>query len=156
MTDISFLSVLEYAVIHLKVKHVIVAGHYNCGGIRAGIAGAVDGVIGNWVQPIHRLYLKNSQELDKLSESDRVNRMAELNVIRQVKNLVVTKVIETVINDSSVFTPTFHAVVIDLATGHLKELPIPFDEWKEKALLPKSFDNNGYVVGPDARCEFMS
>ena len=145
-TDINFLATLEYAVNVLKVQHIIVSGHYNCGGIKAAVTGVDSGIIGNWVQPIRRLYLKSKDQLEKLPEKEMLNQLSEMNVVHQIKNLMTTKCMMEKIFEGNV-APTVHGIVIDLSSGHMKELPIPFDDWKARSLLPPSFDNNQYKVG---------
>ncbi len=88
LTDINFLAVLEYAILHLKVEHIIVCGHYDCGGIKAALEGRTIGILDNWVNPIRELYLHKQEEIDALpTREERLNRLAEINVVAQVKNL---------------------------------------------------------------------
>jgi len=91
-TDLNCLSVLQYAVDVLRVKHVIVCGHYSCGGVQASVAGSRFGLIDNWLRHVHDVALKHSSMLAALSEADRVNRLCELNVIEQVANVAQTTV----------------------------------------------------------------
>ena len=87
-TDINCLSVIQYAVEVLKVKHIIVCGHYGCGGIKAAINNEARGVIDNWLRYIKDIYLHHQSELDnKKSESERFDLLCELNVIEQVANV---------------------------------------------------------------------
>lgn len=152
MTDINFLASLEFAVNYLKVQHIIVGGHFNCGGIKAAVEGIDSGIIGNWVQPIRRLYLQSKPDFDGLTEKETFDKLSEMNVVQQVKNLMTTKVMmEKIFNEPKERVPTVHGIVIDLATGHMRELPMPFDTWKEETLLPSNFDNNGYVVSSNWR-----
>ena len=148
ITDINFLSVLEYATKVLKVRHIVIAGHYGCGGIKAAVKGTNIGIIQNWVQPIRRLYLNNRQKLDILPEEKMLNKVSELNVIQQVLNLLTTSVMMEVLdgNHPELVAPTVHGVVIDLKTGLLNELPLPLDLWKKQSLIPKTFTNNEYIV----------
>lgn len=147
MTDINFLASLEYAVNVLKVQHIIVGGHFNCGGIKAAVSGTDSGIIGNWVQPIRRLYLRSKPTFEGFTEKETLDKLTEMNVIQQVRNLMTTKVMmENIFMEPKVRVPTVHGIVIDLATGHMRELPMPFGEWKENSLLPADFENNGYVV----------
>ena len=147
MTDINFLASLEFSVNVLKVRHIIVAGHYNCGGIKAAVNGVDSGIIGNWVQPIRRLYLKNRETLGKLPEHECYNQLAEMNVVQQVKNLISTKVMmETYFAEPKRLVPTVHGIIIDLSDGLMKEIPMPWDYWKSCNILPPEFNNNGYIV----------
>jgi carbonic anhydrase len=94
-TDINMLSVLEYAVKFLKVKHVIVCGHYGCGGIRAAMSNDLHGLVDQWLINIKDVYYTNSTELDAIADLDkRADRLTELNVIRQVRNLAKTTIVQ--------------------------------------------------------------
>ncbi len=86
--DANYLSVLQFAVDVLKVKHVLVVGHYGCGGIRAAVDGARRGLVDHWLHPIREVYAANRPELDAIGdETARLNRLCELNVVRQVRNV---------------------------------------------------------------------
>ena len=86
--DANYLSVLQFAVDVLKVKHVLVVGHYGCGGVRAAIAGDRLGLIDHWLHPIREVHHEHRHELDAISdERPRLDRLCELNVIRQVRNV---------------------------------------------------------------------
>lgn len=93
-TDINFLSVLQFAVEVLKVKHVIVCGHYGCGGVAAALSDEPHGLIDNWLRQIKELAWRHRDELDGLEGSARVNRLCELNVQRQVINVARTTVVQ--------------------------------------------------------------
>jgi carbonic anhydrase len=86
--DANYLSVLQYAVEVLKVKHIIVVGHYGCGGVRTAIDGCRHGLIDHWLHPIREVYAEHRAELDALPAGTiRENRLCELNVQRQVRNV---------------------------------------------------------------------
>src|SRR5689334_23981448 len=86
--DANYLSVLQFAVDVLKVKHVIVVGHYGCGGVAAAVDGQRRGLVDHWLHPIRELAQAHSAELDAIPEENaRLNRLCELNVIRQVRNV---------------------------------------------------------------------
>lgn len=86
--DINFLSVLQFALEVLKVRHVIVCGHYGCGGVRAALSDQRHGLIDHWLQPVRRLAGEQRPELDRIIDQDaRVNRLCECNVMRQVETL---------------------------------------------------------------------
>ena len=86
--DANYLSVLQFAVDVLKVKHVLVVGHYGCGGIRAAVDGQRRGLVDHWLHPIREVYQDNRQALDAIAdETARLNRLCELNVVRQVRNV---------------------------------------------------------------------
>jgi carbonic anhydrase len=94
-SDLNCLSVIEYAVDVLQVRHIIVCGHYGCGGIRAALDNQVHGLIDNWLTRIKDIYARNSKEIDGLdNEEKRVNRMCELNVIDQVKSVTHTTIVQ--------------------------------------------------------------
>ncbi len=94
-TDMNLLSVLEYAVKFLGVKHVIVCGHYGCGGIKAAIGNERHGFVDNWLRNIKDVYNKYSSELDVIADIDkRMDRLTELNVIEQVRNLAMTTIVQ--------------------------------------------------------------
>jgi carbonic anhydrase len=86
--DANYLSVLQYAVDVLKVRHIMVVGHYGCGGIAAAVDGQRRGLIDHWLHPIREVAHEHRHELAALPEEhERLNRLCELNVIRQVKNV---------------------------------------------------------------------
>lgn len=120
-TDLNFLSVLSYAVNNLKVPHVIVCGHYNCGGVRAALSNTHLGILNNWVRNIKDTYFTHKVEVDQFSsEKDRVNKLVELSVIEQVKNLSHTSIIQQAWHERQV--PHIHGWVYDLGNGTIKEL----------------------------------
>jgi len=86
--DANYLSVLQFAVDVLRVKHVMVVGHYGCGGVAAAIDGQRRGLVDHWLHPIREVHAEHKHALDALpTEKDRLNRLCELNVIRQVRNV---------------------------------------------------------------------
>jgi len=94
-TDFNLLSVLEYAVKYLGVKHIIVCGHYGCGGVNAAMTNKRHGYVDNWLRNIKDVYNKNSSELEGIKDLDkRSDRLTELNVIEQVRNLAKTTVVQ--------------------------------------------------------------
>lgn len=94
-TDVNCLSVLQYAVDVLKVGHVIVCGHYGCGGIRAALDGTAHGLIDNWLQHVQDVQHAHQSELLHLADVDaRIDRLAELNVIEQVRNIARTTIVQ--------------------------------------------------------------
>lgn len=122
-TDMNMLSVLDYAVNVLKVKHVIVAGHYGCGGVAAAMGNKQFGVIDNWLRHIKDVYRLHAHELDLISdEKTRIDRLVELNVNEQVYNLCKTTIIQNAWKDRSDLE--VHGWVIDIGTGYVKDLKI--------------------------------
>jgi carbonic anhydrase len=94
-TDLNLLSVLEYAVVHLKVKHIIVCGHYGCGGIKAAMTNHNFGIINKWLRNIKDVYRIHREEINAIPDEDkRTNRLVELNVIEGVMNLAKTSIIQ--------------------------------------------------------------
>ncbi|MCL1464483.1 carbonic anhydrase [Argonema galeatum] len=128
LTDINFLSVLEYAIVHLHVQHVIVCGHYYCGGIQAAFEGTATGLVDTWVNPIRELYLQKKEEIDKLpSRQAKLNRLAELNVEVQVKNLYQTSIMRNALREQR--APQVHGWVLDLYSGLIKDLKVSTEGW---------------------------
>lgn len=93
-TDFNCLSVVQYAVDALKVKHILVVGHYGCGGVRAAVEHCTHGLVDHWLYSIKDIYRAHSAELDALDEHARIDRLCELNVIEQVRNLAKTTIIQ--------------------------------------------------------------
>jgi len=85
--DANYLSVLQFAVDVIKVKHIMVVGHYGCGGVRAAVDGQRRGLVDHWLHPIREVYAEHQHELESLEDKDRWDRLCELNVIRQVRNV---------------------------------------------------------------------
>ncbi|QUD87026.1 carbonic anhydrase [Phenylobacterium montanum] len=86
--DANYLSVLQFAVEVLKIKHIMVVGHYGCGGIAAAVDGKRRGLVDHWLHPIRETYSEHRHELEALPEGrERLDRLCELNVIRQVRNV---------------------------------------------------------------------
>ncbi|HYG16614.1 MAG TPA: carbonic anhydrase [Bacteroidia bacterium] len=120
-TDINMLSGLQYAVEVLKVKHVIVCGHYGCGGVKAALGNSHMGLLDNWVRNIKDVYRLHRSEVDAIEdETPKVNRLVELNVIEQVKNLAKTSVIQSGWKNNN--NPHLHGWVYDLHDGLLHSL----------------------------------
>jgi carbonic anhydrase len=124
-TDVNLLSVLEYAVKFLKVKHVIVCGHYGCGGVKASMAQHNLGIINKWIMHIKDVQRIHAEELQAIGDEEaRTNRLVELNVIEQVTNLAKTSVIQKAWKDRE--APHLHGWVYGLGNGIIKpifELP---------------------------------
>ena len=94
-TDFNCLSVVQYAVEALKVKHILVVGHYGCGGVRAATESCSHGLVDHWLFPIKDIYREHHKELEAISsEKERIDRLCELNVIEQVRNLAKTTIVQ--------------------------------------------------------------
>ena len=122
-TDFNMLSVLQYAVEVLKVKHVIVCGHYNCGGVRNAMSNKNLGLINKWLRNIKDVYRNNARELETISDPQaKLDRMVELNVAEQVQHLAETSMVQKAwITENR---PYLHGWVYDIRTGYLKEIAL--------------------------------
>lgn len=121
--DLSVLSVLDYAVNVLKVQHVVVAGHYGCGGVAASMTSKQYGLIDNWLSNIKDVYRLNKAELDGIEEtSKRQDRLVELNVAAQVENVCSTGIVQNAWKAGQ--NLEVHGWVFDLRSGLLKDLGI--------------------------------
>ncbi len=116
-TDMNLLSVLQYAVEVLQVHHVIVCGHYGCGGVEAAMGHALHGLIDNWLRTLKDTQQYFWKQLEPLDETARFRRMVELNVIEQVYNLGKTSIVQNAWKTRA--RPAIHGWVFDLATGHI-------------------------------------
>ncbi|MEQ1746691.1 MAG: carbonate dehydratase [Saprospiraceae bacterium] len=120
-TDTNMLSVLQYAVEVLEVNHVIVCGHYGCGGVRAAMGRKSFGLINKWLRHIKDTYRLHVDELTSIqSEDDRVNRLVELNVIEQINNVAETSIIQRAWKQRN--GPHLHGWVYDLHNGIINPL----------------------------------
>ncbi len=120
-TDLNMLSVLQYAVQVLKVKHIIVCGHYGCGGVKNALTNQDLGIINQWLRHIKDVYRTNSSEIEAIADPKaRFDRMVELNTVEQVQNLAQTSIVQRAWKTMN--RPTIHGWIYDLHTGRLKEL----------------------------------
>ncbi len=120
-TDFNCLSVLEYGVDLLKIQHVIVCGHYGCNGVKAAMENHQLGLVDNWLRNIRDVYARFKDELDLIpNETDRYDRLVELNVMQQVLNVCHTTIVQ---NAWMRGQPLWvHGWVYDISTGTLKDL----------------------------------
>lgn len=117
-SDMNMLSVLDYAVNVLKVKHIIVAGHYGCGGVAASLSSSQYGIIDNWLQHIKDVYRLNATEVDAIEDKSlKADRLVELNVKEQVQNLCRTSIVQNAWKNSQDLA--VHGMVINIGTGEL-------------------------------------
>jgi carbonic anhydrase len=115
-TDLNMLSVLEYAVNVLKVKHIIVCGHYGCGGVKAAMTRHSIGLINKWLRNIKDVYRFHREEIDSIADEDkRTNKLIELNVQEQVMNLAKTSIVQKAWKERN--APHLHGWVYDLHDG---------------------------------------
>ena len=120
-TDLNMLSVLEYAVHYLKVEHVIVCGHYGCGGVAASLTNNSFGLINKWLRSIKDVHRLHSAEIDVTDNpTERVNRLVEFNVREQVQNLAKTSIIQRAWKERK--APTLHGWVYGLNDGLINPL----------------------------------
>ena len=138
-TDINLLSVLDFAVNHLKVKHVIVCGHYGCGGIKAAISkNDFMAVLNMWLRNIKDVYRIHREELDKITDEDKKeNRLVELNVKEQVFNLAITSIIQNAWKYAQ--RPHLHGWVYGLNDGILN----PVCEMKAGTIIDPLYEYDG-------------
>ena len=121
--DANYLSVLQFAVDVLRVKHVLVVGHYGCGGIRAAVDGKRRGLVDHWLHPIREVYTAHRAELEAIAdETARLNRLCELNVIRQVQNVASDVFVQDAWARGQALS--IHGWVYSLATGIVNDLEV--------------------------------
>lgn len=130
-TDVNALSVIEFAVTHLQVKHIVVCGHYECGGVRAAMQPRDLGILNPWLRNIRDVYRTHFDELSSITnEASRYRRLVELNVEEQCVNVIKTATFQR--SYLSKGFPVIHGCVVDMKTGILKDLNIHFSERFEK------------------------
>jgi carbonic anhydrase len=118
-TDLNLLTVLDYAVNHLKVKHVIVCGHYGCGGVKAALTNQNLGIINKWLRNIKDVYRIHKAELDGITDEEaKTDRLVELNVQEQVHDLAKTSIIQKTWKHEK--RPDLHGWVYDIKDGLIK------------------------------------
>jgi len=118
--DANYLSVLQYAVEVLKVKHILVVGHYGCGGVATAVDGCRHGLIDHWLHPIREVYSEHRAELEALEGRARLDRLCELNVLRQVRNVGADVFVQDAWARGQELA--VHAWVYSLANGHVTDL----------------------------------
>lgn len=135
-SDLNCLSVLQYGVEELGVRHIIVCGHYGCGGVRAAMEGRPHGLIDNWLGHLRDLYLRRAAEVDASGdERARVNRLCELNVAEQVRNVGNTTVVQDAWRRGSALA--VHGWIYGISDGLLKDLGLTVTSAEElKAAFP--------------------
>ena len=124
--DLNVMSVINYAINHLKVKHVVVCGHYECGGVKASLQPFDLGILNPWLRNIRDVYRIRQQELDQITnENLRFDRLVELNVQEQCINVIKTAAVQKAYKERGL---TVQGWVFDVRTGKLKDLKINFPE----------------------------
>ena len=124
-TDLNVMSVINYSVAHLNVKHIVVCGHYDCGGVKAAMQPQDMGIINPWLRNIRDVYRMHKEELNALTEkNERYNRLVELNVEEQCFNVIKTAVVQRVYLKRGY--PIVHGWIFDVKTGELIDLKLDF------------------------------
>jgi len=124
--DFNVMSVIEYAIRHLKVKHIVLCGHYNCGGVKAAMIPKDMGILNPWLRSIRDVYRLHKAELNAIDdEHERYDRLVELNVEEQCINIIKTAALQTCYAEEGF--PEVHGWVFDIKTGRIKDLNIDFD-----------------------------
>jgi carbonic anhydrase len=122
-TDLNCLSVIQYAVEVLKVKHIIVCGHYGCSGVKAAVDNHEHGLIDNWLRNIKDVYSLYQEKIDALqNEQDRLNLLCELNVVEQVANVCHTTIVQSAWKAGQELT--VHGWAYSIEDGILKDLNV--------------------------------
>jgi carbonic anhydrase len=121
-TDFNCLSAIEYAVDVLKVEHIIVCGHYGCGGVKAAMDGNTPGYVGNWLSNIKDIIKLNEDKLEGLNEQERYNKVCELNVLEQVKNVSETTIVQNAWKNNAKLA--IHGWIYCIGDGILHDLRI--------------------------------
>ena len=139
-TDLNCLSVVQYAVDVLKVKHIIVCGHYRCGGVHAAIENPELGLIDNWLLHIRDLFRKHKPLMQNLSQEEQSNRLCEINVVEQVYNLGNSTILRSAWDRKQ--DVQIHGWFYDLSDGILKDLKITaFDRQSLESAYEESLAN---------------
>ena len=124
-TDLNAMSVVEYAVVHLNVNHIVVCGHYGCGGVKAAMQSSDLGILNPWLRNIRDVYRIHKTELNTIADEElKYERLVELNVEEQCVNLIKTAAVQKAYRDHGL---KVHGWVFDIHTGELVDLKIDFD-----------------------------
>ncbi|KAF1736017.1 hypothetical protein BB8028_0004g12310 [Beauveria bassiana] len=130
-TDLNVMSVINYAVRHLGVKHIVVCGHYGCGGVKAAMTPKDLGILNPWLRNIRDVYRLHEEELDAITDEEkRYNRLVELNVVEQCRNVIKTAAVQQSYKKNSY--PIVHGWVFGFSDGLLTDLEINFEEMLDK------------------------
>jgi len=131
-TDLNVMSVIDYAVLHLKVNNIVVCGHYYCGGVKAAMESQDLGILNPWLRNIRDVYRMHKQELNDINnEEDRYKRLVELNVQEQCINVIKTAEVQRAYRDRNI---TVHGWVFDIHSGKLIDLEINFNKILEDVM----------------------
>ncbi len=125
-TDLNVMSVINFAVSHLKVNHIVVCGHYYCGGVKAAMQSADLGILNPWLRNIRDVYRLHRNELNVIKDQEnKYKRLVELNVQEQCVNVIKTSDVQKAIRERKL---TVHGWVFDIHSGNLIDLKINFDK----------------------------
>ncbi|MCW3786523.1 carbonic anhydrase [Plebeiibacterium sediminum] len=125
-TDLSVMSVIDYAVLQLKVNHIVVCGHYYCGGVKAAMQSQDLGILNPWLRNIRDVYRMHKEELNAITdEEQKYKRLVELNVEEQCINVLKTAEVQRAYRERGI---TVHGWVFDIHSGNLIDLKIDFDK----------------------------
>lgn len=147
-TDLNCLSVIQYAVDALKVKDVIVCGHYGCGGVRAALLGSKLGLIDNWLRHVQDVKQKHEETLARVDESSRVDRLCELNVIEQVVNVCQTTIVQNAWERGQELV--VHGWIYGLGDGLIRDLNVSITSQEELPTVYKKALAAGGITGAQA------
>lgn len=138
-TDLSAMSVINYAVVHLKVSHIIVCGHYDCGGIKAAMQSKNLGILNPWLRNIRDVYRLHREHLNSIKdENQRYRRLVELNIQEQCINAIKTAEVQKAHKERNL---TVHGWVFDIDSGKLIDLKIDFPQILDKVMEIYNLDN---------------
>jgi len=139
--DMNMMAILQYAVEVLKVEHVVVCGHYGCGGIQAAMQPHSFGLLDNWLRNIRDVYRFHKLELENIKETEqKMNRLAEINVEEQCMNVIKNASIQK--SYLKYGRPLIHGWIYDMENGYLKDLDIHFDDMLEKVQETYNLEND--------------
>lgn len=131
-TDLNVMSVIDYAVVHLNVNHIVVCGHYGCGGVKAAMKSADLGILNPWLRNIRDVYRMHRNELHGIQDEElKYRKLVELNVQEQCINVIKTAEVQEAFTDRGL---RVHGWVFDIHTGELVDLKIDFDKVLENIM----------------------
>lgn len=126
-SDLNVQSVIQFAVEHLEVKHIVVCGHYGCGGVYAALRQESFGLLDNWLRNIRDVYRIHYDDLEHITDCDeKVNRLVELNVIEQCKNIIKTSYVQKSYIQKGF--PTVHGWIYNMKNGELVDMNVDFEK----------------------------
>ena len=134
LNDPNVQAVLEFAILNLKVRHVVVGGHTSCGGVGAALAGLEEGAVGAWLKALRDLAARHKEELENLPNPlARANRLSEINVAEQLRNVLLSSPYRAARDGG--FAPSVHGWMFDLSSGYIREMELPLRDWQAEGLL---------------------